>query len=150
AERLAHLHSEALTDFEGLVLSERIRSYLCKPPPNSRRLLLMIDGADEISGKWGSFGDLLPRVPSAGVKILISARTGAADELLQQIEWDESGICTVMDLKALAIDGVAEILIQSGVALAEDGSGVALTDEFYRLTVGDPLLIKLYLGDLNS
>jgi len=153
AQRLARIHGDNLIEAsraeDEARLVGRIREYLERTPPPGRQLLLVIDGIDELAGTV-SFAKLFPLRPANGIKILVSSRSGDAGEILLHLGWDQSATCFHVELKPLDMEGVASVLQESGLLLRNDEPGVMLVHELFRLTGGDPLLLRFYVADLRA
>lgn len=154
ATRLAALHGEAVgaadesaTEvWRGLLLS-----YLSRPLPAGVRAVIVIDGADE-GGDWQPGADLLPARPPPGLKLLVSARylSGDSDATgwLQRLGWQRPGQAMAIELRPLTPAGLVALLEGMSVPLERFGARSDLVAELYRLSEGDPLLVKLYVADL--
>lgn len=117
----------------------------------AKPLLIVIDGVDE-AVDWVCGRDLrFPPAPGHAVKVLVSARTLIDCDTvgwLRQLEWVKSAIS--LALPALDRQGIAEALLSMGNPLAEFATQVDLISELFRLTQGDPLLVRLYVEALRG
>ena len=125
--------------------------YLSRPLPDERKLLLVIDGIDEAAG-WEAGPYLFPDRPATGVRVVVSVR-GRLDPAgdrswRRQFGWESSGRATVRSLGPLTTDGIAEVLVQTNTSSKSFSETSRLVDELYRLTGGDPLLVRLYLDEI--
>jgi hypothetical protein len=154
AARLATLHGEALpgaADTPAETWRGLVASYLTRPLPHGRRLLLVIDGADETAD--ASIGpDLFPLRPPAGLKILVSARLLAGDVdatgWLDRIGWNAAGRAYPLELEPLTPNGLVQVLRNMSVPLEVLSGRSDIVAELFRLSAGDPLLVNLYAADL--
>jgi hypothetical protein len=149
--RLAALHGEKLT-VDGNTTADVWRGmmadYLARPLPIGRRLLVVLDGLDE-AADWKLGPDLFRMSPPKGLRVLVSARVrGDEPSWLASLGWDRLEVGRAMDLACLTREGVADVLVQMGCPLDELGRRVDIVGELYRLSEGDPLLVRLYVDDL--
>jgi hypothetical protein len=119
-------------------------------PPPGRRCLLVLDGLDEATGFEVDTG-LLPAIPNAGLRIVLSARLMAlsdANGWCDRIGWTLDGAAVrKVSVPPLDIQGIERLLIANKVHLAEEkGSGIAAS--LMLLTKGEPLLLRFYAQDL--
>jgi hypothetical protein len=156
AARLAQLHGESKaipTDpnisveiWQGIVLQ-----YLERELDGGKRLLLVIDGADE-AADWELSPILFPARPPRSLRVVVSARFTSehpgVEDWVRQLGWDRGGLAVPMELDELTEEGVADILerlnFPAGL-LADKGEFVKT---LHHLSNGDPLLIQLYTRDL--
>lgn len=147
--RLAHLSGQRLDEHAGVAqLHHELHRLLSAPRrPAQRPVLLVLDGADELTkGEIGR--DLaLPASVGAGVKILLGARTGAdrgASGWIDTFHWAPSDVLP-LELASLSVDDVLE-------ALGSVDLGSLATREtaqtLHEVADGDPLVVQLYINDL--
>jgi hypothetical protein len=152
--RLAALHGNSIQHASipsAEVWRAMLGDYLMKPLPGNRKLLVVFDGLDEADG-WEAGPDLFPaRLPSS-TKLLVSARylRGHNDSSgwLRKLGWDVDGWAATLDLQPLSVGGVADVLRQMSFPLDRLAASVDVVGELYRLSEGDPLLIRFYVDDL--
>ena len=124
---------------------------LKEPPPDGKRVVVVVDGLDE-AADWTPGADMFPYQPGERVRVVVSARLTAThytpEDWLRTLNWDRPGRARAMELTGLSREGVADVLIQMGFPLDELGRNVDIVAELYRLTEGDPLLVRLYVDDL--
>jgi hypothetical protein len=124
--------------------------YLSSLPAGSR-LLVVIDGVDE-AADWEVGPDAFPLRPPDGLRVVLSTRLTAtsptAEAWLHRLGWSRPGLAVAPRLHLLDSDGVADVLRRSGVPLDELAARPEIVQELYRLTQGDPLLVRLYVQDL--
>src|SRR5579883_959455 len=151
--RLAALHGEPVptspkTSVE--VWRDLVHQYLSRPLPDGKRLVLVLDALDEAA--WEVGPDLFPSVPPPRVHILVSARllVGDADATawLCRLGWERLEYAQTHEVQTLSQDGLVEVLKSMGAPLDQLGDQRAIIQELYRLTEGDPLLIRLYVEAL--
>ena len=154
AVRLAALYGEEIKEQMGTpaeVWRNQITDYLHRPPPDGRTLLVILDGVDE-AADWDIGPDLFPMNPPPGVRIVVSARFQAGDidaeSWLQRLGWDRGDLAQAFPLNLLSIAGTASVLFNMGFPLAQLSECVDIVEELYRLSEGDPLLLRLYVDDL--
>jgi hypothetical protein len=154
AARLAALHGEPLlagpeTPVEAW--RELVSVYLRRPAPAGKRLLLVLDGADE-GGDWQPGPDMFPATPPDRLRVLVSARYLAGDRdargWITRLGWDRPRAVMPLELAPLSPSGLVDVLRQSSVPLHALSTRVDVIAELFRLTAGDPLLIGLYVSDL--
>jgi hypothetical protein len=151
---LAHLHSEPLPKDPHLsteVWRGLFTSYLTRPLPDGRRLLLVLDGIDE-AADWTADHTLFPLDPPAGLRIVVAARSLANDPgpeaWLERLGWTQQELAQTLTLPPLDRPGIASVLVQMGFPLELLSSRIDIVAELYRLSEGDPLLVRLYVDDL--
>lgn len=154
AARLAHLHGEKTSlDMQTSIEAWRgiVSDYLQKPLPNGKKLLIVIDGLDE-AADWEPGIDLFPLEPNPELRIVVSARFMAGDvdssNWLERLGWNRAGLALAPSLTPIDHAGVRDILVTMGCPLDVLGKRADIISEIYRLSEGDPLLIRLYVDDL--
>ncbi len=152
--RLAGLYGEPLSLSAGSsaeMWRGTVSDYLDRSLPDGRRLLLILDGVDE-AADWEPGPDLFPLAPSRGLCIVLSARYLASapdtDSWLERLGWKRPGLAQALVLNPLDLSGVADVLKSMGFPLDRLGARVDIVTELHRLSEGDPLLVRLYVGDL--
>lgn len=148
ASRLAVLFGDDPRRLNTLSAEEcaaEITGYLRRALPDGKRLLLVLDGADEASG-WRLGPDLLPsRVPPS-TRILVSARSLAGDpdgaKWRQQLGWDRPD-----QTESLSLGPLSQSEVASAIARKSDTAEVPakLVIDLHRVSEGDPLLVQLYV-----
>ena len=156
AARVARLHGEKLPDDAGMsveVWRAILADYLNRPLPDERRLVVVLDGLDEASD-WSAGPDLFPLAPPASLRVVVAARSRAGDadasNWLQSLGWDQPGRGRACNLAPLTPAGVSDVLQRMRVPLEGMGGDAGAASELYRLSEGDPLLVRLYVDDLAS
>ncbi len=152
--RLAALHGEKVPTDPNLhedVWRGLLAEYMTRPLPDGQTLLLVLDGVDE-AADWVAGPDLFPLAPPPGLRIVLSARYLAndqdADAWLKRLGWTHPGLARTLELYPLDRTGIANVLLQMGFPLDLLSSRVNIVSELYRLSEGDPLLVRLYIDDL--
>jgi hypothetical protein len=153
ASRLARIHGEVLggtAQDSPEVWRGILAEYLRRPLPDGRSVVLILDGVDE-AADWEIERDLFPRLPPSGLRVVVSARLTATaptpEAWLERLGWDRSQAAT-LTLDPLDLGGVIEAM--RGEALGLDPQGrETVAAELYRLSNGDPLLVRLYVDALN-
>jgi hypothetical protein len=112
--------------------------------------VLVLDGLDE-AANWIIDRSLFPQVRPKNVKILLATRPTAGDaennELLALLGLPRTQV-SFFALGSLGINGIIEVLAITAPQLFEDEK-VALAKRLFELTRGDPLLLRLYLDELD-
>jgi hypothetical protein len=129
-------------------------SLLQKGLDGNRSLVVIIDGMDEAVG-WQFNASSFPSKAPPGLKIIVSARERAGDRgpqgWIKQLNWDSfAATAEGFSLDTLTRDGVHDVLVRMGGTLAKLESGNGLLNELWRLTDGDPLLVRFYVEDLQA
>lgn len=152
---VARVYGEEVSNISALpaeVLQSMLRDYLGREPPDGRQLLLILDGIDE-AADWKLGPHSFPLKPTKGVRILVSARQTAgqsdADGWLRTLGWNSERRAGRVDLTPLSMTGVCEVLERLGFRTSETQADVNLVNELYRLSAGDPLLVRLYADTLR-
>ncbi len=154
ALRLASLHHETLPPFDHFASAEQglevCRAYLERTPPPGLPAVVILDGLDELAAEPEGLAALFPRQP--GLKVLASARqlSGDRDEQgwIRRLEWQRRAHSFYLPLLTRA--GLDEVLRAMGDPLSRLPEQEALTAELFRLTQGDPLLVRLYVEALQE
>lgn len=156
AARLAQIHGEKIPDTPSTSVETwrgLVTEYLRRPLPNGEKLLVVLDGLDE-AADWEVGPDLFPLPPPDHVRVVVSARYRAGDadatDWLRRLGWDGYDLARSYDLDNLTREGVARVLETMGLLLAQWGAEIDIVSELYRLTDGDPLLMKLFVENLWS
>lgn len=151
---LAHLHGEKVPNDPNMheeVWRGLLSEYLTRPLPADRMLVLVLDGIDE-AADWTADQTLFPADPPAGLRVVLSARYLANDQdaqaWLQRLGWTRPGLAQTLELSPLDRNGITNVLVQMGFPLDFLGTRIDIITELYRLSEGDPLLVRLYVDDL--
>ncbi|MDC8449831.1 MAG: DUF4062 domain-containing protein [Nitrospira sp.] len=154
AARLARLHGEKIPDTPSISVETwrgLVTEYLRRPLPSGETLLVVLDGLDE-AADWEIGPDLFPLPPPDHVRVVVSARYRAGDEdardWLRRLGWEPQDLARSYDLDRLTKEGVARVLESMGFPLAQLGAQSDIVAELFRLSEGDPLLLRLYVNDL--
>jgi hypothetical protein len=152
--RLAAVHGEPLLagpETPTEVWREMMSAYLRRPPPEGRRLLVVLDGADE-SADWQLGPDIFSATPPDRLRVLVSARylPGDVDARgwIERLAWNRPHLSYPLDLAPLTPHGLADVLHQTSVPLDALSQRADVVAELFRLSEGDPLLVNLYVSDL--
>ena len=151
---LARLHGEEVPADPNMseeVWRGLLVEYMARPLPDGRSLVLVLDGVDE-AADWTAGSGLFPLDPPSGLHVVLSARYLAndqdADAWLKRLDWTRQGLARTLELYPLDRTGIASVLIQMGFPLDLLSTRVNIVSELYRLSEGDPLLVRLYVDDL--
>jgi hypothetical protein len=153
AARLAEVLGEKLEEARGdaaAVYKDKVIEQLDAFIGSGKRCLLVIDGVDEATG-WRVDTSVLPPDLVPGLRIIAGARLLAGDreaqDWLRRLGWNAEDT-RILEVPALNREGIAEVLRDLGVPLADFEGDVDLLGELERLTGGDPLLLRFYVEDL--
>lgn len=153
AARLAVLHGEDVptTSNSVPVWKSLMADYLRRPSPDGRQLLLVLDGLDEAANlevDWGLFSTS----PKKGVRVIVSARFMAGDTntrgWLTRLGWTSPQLARGKEVEPLDESGIKDVLSKMGCPLDVVGSRVDIVRQLYRLSEGDPLLVRLYVDEI--
>jgi hypothetical protein len=155
AARLANLHGVKvpITSESAEIWRGMVSSYLARPLPDGRSLLVILDGVDE-AADWDVGPDLFFLNPPDGLRMVVSARLTAQrpteDAWRQTLGWERPDLARALDLPLLDRPGIADVLARMGGALDELTCDRDFTAELYHLSAGDPLLVRLYVEALRA
>ena len=153
--RLAKIYGEtanmdAIRDPE--LQRAQFQDFLQKTPPNGKRLLLIVDGMDEAI--WEANHLLFPSKLGENVQVFTSARYQSGDVdgqgWLKRMGWQRSNTAELFMLQPLDKEELAGVLESMGNPLDQLATDVDVLSELYRLTDGDPLLVRLYVESLHE
>ncbi len=151
AVRLGELYEEPVSSADLSVdqWRETCLSYLCRTPPTPKPVLVVLDGLDE-AADWRAGPDLFPLPPTDGVRAVVSARYLVNDVdgrgWLRRLGWAQAGLARAMSLPPLTRADVREMLRGLDVPLL---TRPEVVEELFRLSRGDPLVMRLYLDALR-
>jgi hypothetical protein len=155
AARLANVFGEelpAMPDTTVEVWRALVTSYLRREPPGGGRIVVVLDGLDE-AADWEAGADLFPADPPPGLRVMVTARFRAGDvdgrSWLEALGWG-GRLASVLDLPCLTCEGVSDVLARMGAPLDRVAANTDVIGELFRLSEGDPLLVRLYADDLWS
>lgn len=153
AARLAHVLGDiapANLQDSPAVWRELVADCLRRPLPDGQRLLVVLDGLDEADG-WADDAGLFPPCPPPGLRVVVAVRAHpeAVEPQLHRLGWQRPGAATVQGLDRLSRDGVCAVLESLGRPLETLAADTDLIGALHRLSEGDPLLVKLYVEDLQ-
>ncbi len=157
AARLAKIHQEAhRSEATRAVLSPEqwrtvCESYLDRPAPVGKQLVVILDGLDEATD-WQLGAGFFSDEPPPGLRVLVTARLRASETTPQAwaatLGWP-ARLARLQTLLPLSRSGVEEALVSMGNPLDKLANQQAVIDQLYRLSEeGDPLLVKLYVNAL--
>jgi hypothetical protein len=129
---------------------DKVIEYLDRFSAGRRRCLLVVDGLDEASG-WQVNTSFLPANSPESLKVVASARLLANDrgsgDWLDRLGWDARST-RVLEVPPLDREGIADVIQGMGGGMAPLTERAGIVAELERLTLGDPLLIRLYVEEL--
>lgn len=153
AIRLSKIYGEDIVshDLSADQWKEVCLSLLHRQPPDDKQLLIILDGLDEATD-WRAGPDLFPSTLPQKTRIVVSARylSGDINEQgwLRRLGWNRPNQAKVINLAGLTRLGIENILVAMGDPLKKLSTQVNIVDELFRLSSGDPLLIRLYVEAL--
>lgn len=155
ASQLACLHEERIpSNYNNLppaFWQNHVAHYLHRPLPDNRQLLIILDGLDEAA--WDIGPDLFPLDLPLSTRIAVSTRYFAGESSgpkswLGRLGWQDSA--DDLSLEMLTCDGLREVMEQMGDRFHKLAEQTTLVDKLHRLTVGDPLLVRMYIDWLRD
>lgn len=154
AARLAQIYDEPLKPaaLSGAQWQGVCESYLDRTPPHGKQLLIILDGLDEATG-WRFGAGFFSTNPPPGLRIVVTARLRVGESTPQgwaaTLGWQER-LTRMATLPPLTRAGVEEALASMGDPLAEFADQATIIEQLYRLTEGDPLLVRLYVQEFEQ
>lgn len=114
------------------------------------RVLIVIDGLDEVDAAPFD-SSIFPVELPENVRVLLSARELATDAghsgWLRRLEWSEKYTETLA-LRRLDLTGTIEVGRRAGLDINRVGRQILV--RVFHLSEGEPLLVRLYVEDLNE
>ncbi|HRI66370.1 MAG TPA: ATP-binding protein [Polyangium sp.] len=114
--------------------------------PHDAPLVIVIDGVDEATG-WQLGEDLTLSSANTHCKILLSARSTPT---LDSNAWRQKLGLDPNSTSLFSIKGLSQEAVHSLLAEIEPTQRADLSAAIYRLSQGDPLLVRLYLESLRT
>jgi len=121
--------------------------YLQRDYPGRRKLVMVLDGLDEFAGYEPGTG-LLPVRLGDQIRVVVAARSSTGEPWLQRLGWERPDLAREIDLDPLGQQGIADVLNRMAFPLDRLAVRVDIVAELYRLSEGDPLLVRRYVEDL--
>jgi hypothetical protein len=156
AVRLANLCERPLPSSVAVSAEEWrgiVSGYLAGSPVQGKTLLVIVDSVDE-AADWTAGPDLFPLDPPPGLRVVVSARFLAGDTNPQawreRLGWTRDGLSQTMTLESLNRTSVAGLISDTIWTGNDSPAKATLIGELWRLTGGDPLLLRLYIEYLRS
>jgi hypothetical protein len=149
AWRLSALYSEAAPRTEDETqLRDVIQTYLSRE--SGRRILIVVDGLDE--AVWRPGINLFPPSTRKNIRVLVAARpTGDGhQDWLTRLGWQARRIARAFPLGRLDRSGIADVLKEMGNPLAPLAGKLNVVDTLFRLSQGDPFMVRLYVDRLRE
>jgi nucleoside phosphorylase len=150
--RLAELHGEQLPSARDMTIDAwrgLVSTYLLRGFANHRTLVVIIDGLDE-AADWELGPDVLPATGIPHLRVIVSAREEPGDApWMKRLGWPPT-IATHLPLHPLTRGGVRDVLHPLRLFDFASEPHDTIVDELYRLSEGDPLLLRLYVDDLTG
>ncbi|HEY1067710.1 MAG TPA: hypothetical protein VGE52_16420, partial [Pirellulales bacterium] len=129
-----------------------VTTWLTNPPPCGRRVLVILDGLDELVGRESlpnclQFG--FPPQPPEWLRIVAAARCAEHDDQwAKALRWFAAPQAIRRHLEYLTRDQIRALLLAEEIPYAN--SPDELTDRLFTLTRGRPLVLQRYLSLLRS
>jgi class 3 adenylate cyclase len=131
---------------------DQCRQLLGRAIEQERRVLLVLDGLDELLGERFS-AHWFPRDPGSSLRLVVSARLQVGDQDAQgwvdRLSWRNGVRVQTRDLPPLPVQGVSELLASVRGTGGLDVS-LGLDATLHKLTEGEPLVLKLLIEDLQQ
>lgn len=154
AARLAKIYDEPLQPaaLPGAQWQGVCESYLDRTPPAGKQLLVILDGLDEATG-WSIGAGFFSTSPPSGLRVLVTARLRVGESTPQgwttTLGWSEH-LTQMATLPPLTRAGVENALVSMGNPLDGLANQAEIVQQLFRLTEGDPLLVRLYIQALEQ
>ena len=154
AARLAKLYDEPLQPaaHSGAQWQGVCESYLDRTPPAGKQLVVILDGLDEATG-WSIGVGFFSTSPPPGLRVLVTARSRVGESTPQgwaaTLGWHDR-LTSMATLLPLTRTGLEEALVSMGNPLEALVNKTEIVQQLYRLTEGDPLLVRLYIQALEK
>jgi hypothetical protein len=127
-----------------------VMEYLQRKPLGGRRLLVVLDGLDNVVG-WKVDFELFPSSIGPHLKILALARelgNKRREQWLIELGWQEE-LTYQLQLPFLNREEIEDILRSQSTFQSVDGSETSLLNELHRISGGDPLHVRFLIEDLQ-
>lgn len=158
ATRLAYLYGKHIpanfVKFSSQFQQGLVAEYLQESLPDGRQLLIIIDGLDEAA--WDVGPNIFPLDTHDSVRIVMSARYLAGKDKhpkwwLRQLGWEGfNEYIESQEIGSLTEAGVRDVLEKVEHPNLEQNTLTDIVREIFRLSEGDPLLVKLYAEDIQE
>jgi hypothetical protein len=153
AARLAEVYGEPVKrvdmgaeQWRGLCLD-----FLSHAPPTGRPLVVILDGLDEATD-WHADRSLFPAKPPSGLRVVASARQLSGDKndegWRERLGWMSPSLAQTEHLHALTREGLRQVLQAMGESARELVARDDIVAQLFRLSGGDPILVRLYVEAL--
>jgi hypothetical protein len=130
-----------------LRLRRLYRQLLQLDPPPGVRIVVVLDGLDEVLTSWTPGPDIFPSGLPPGVRVIFSARRIAEMDWIDALEIDRAASRT-LELSRLSRRDVEEVVVRSKLVSEEQRAEVAA--RIWELSEGDPYYIQDLLGELGT
>ena len=121
---------------------------LATPPPDGRRITVVLDGLDEALG-WSPGPDLFPDLP-AGVCVILSARETAGVDWLTQLRLGPERVQRTLRLHALDDTEIADVFERTGERAAAYVADPGRRERVASASGGDPFYVRLLAEDVQA
>src|SRR5271157_1621825 len=126
-------------------------TYLKRQPPLGKTIVIILDGLDE-AADWQPSADLFPLAVPPGIRVLASARPLPNDVneqgWLRRLGWNRADLAGFISLPLLTKEDIMDVVRTSESPIRDLATDAIFLEDLYRVTEGDPLLIRLYLNKL--
>jgi len=120
---------------------------LATPPPDGRRVTVVLDGLDEALG-WTPGPDLFPDLPF-GVCVILSAREVADGDWLQRLRLEPERVRR-LSLGALRDAEITEVFQRTGDRATAYAADPELREGVAAASGGDPFYVRLLAEDIQQ
>lgn len=128
-----------------------IAKKLRTPLPDKQQLIIILDGVDEAKDWEFNAASLFPNKPIPNLRIIVSTRTYVdeteSQDWLSRIGW-YPGLAQEMELDLFSEEDIVDLLAQEKLPLTQPSTGKPTANILYKLSVGEPLLVNLYVKEL--
>ena len=152
AGRLAEVHTERLTYSDAEDWRALSTAYMARAVPSGKTLVVVLDGVDE-AVDWQVGEDIFPPYPPAGLRVVISARTGPDEKhagWLTKLGWTDPEIAEQMTLDRLQREAFSALLRSDTFEPRLSARQPDIAEQLFEKTGGDPLLLSLYLQEVRA
>ena len=118
------------------------------PPPEGRRLVVLLDGLDEALN-WSPGFDLFPPSLPEGVVIVFSAREISDWNWIAKLKLSRNAVDTLR-LEMLGTAEIAHLLERAGGMAAIQANKAKFVETLHKVSQGDPFYLHFLLKDIEN